>query len=133
MQVPSTRSASPRRSAAGGTRPRSVGPTGSAAPSQRPSPMASSPATATAGWERAIEPGRGDGRLVATSLEPEQPGESVRIPTWLSADLVAALTGAGIEGLYSHQLEALEAAAAGNVIVTSGTASGKSLAFNLPV
>ena len=35
--------------------------------------------------------------------------------------------------LYSHQLEALEAAAAGNVIVTSGTASGKSLSFNLPV
>ena len=40
---------------------------------------------------------------------------------------------AGIEALYSHQLEALEAAAAGNAIVTSGTASGKSLSFNLPV
>ena len=31
------------------------------------------------------------------------------------------------------KLQALEAAAAGNVIITSGTASGKSLSFNLPV
>ncbi|MEP6892518.1 MAG: DEAD/DEAH box helicase [Gaiellaceae bacterium] len=36
--------------------------------------------------------------------------------------------------MFSHQAEAWEAAARGdNVIVTTGTASGKSLAFNLPV
>jgi DEAD/DEAH box helicase domain-containing protein len=40
----------------------------------------------------------------------------------------------GVDGLYLHQLAAWEAAARGeNVIVTTGTASGKTLAFNLPV
>ena len=40
----------------------------------------------------------------------------------------------GIDSLYSHQAEAWDAAARGeNFVVTTGTASGKSLAFNLPV
>ena len=40
----------------------------------------------------------------------------------------------GIERLYSHQVEAFDAARAGeNVVVTTGTASGKSLAYLLPV
>jgi DEAD/DEAH box helicase domain-containing protein len=39
-----------------------------------------------------------------------------------------------VTGLYRHQVEAWEAARRGeNVVVTTGTASGKSLAFNLPV
>src|SRR5580692_9164850 len=38
----------------------------------------------------------------------------------------------GIERLYSHQAQALHAATAGPTIVTTGTASGKSLCFNLP-
>ena len=47
---------------------------------------------------------------------------------------MSSLTGLGITGLFSHQVEAWEAAGRGeNVIVTTGTASGKSLAFNLPV
>src|SRR5439155_10804625 len=40
----------------------------------------------------------------------------------------------GVNALYGHQAEAWEAAARGeHVIVTTGTASGKTLAFNLPV
>src|SRR4051794_41337022 len=38
----------------------------------------------------------------------------------------------GIDALYAHQAEALEAAWSGPTIVTTGTASGKSLCFNLP-
>ncbi len=40
----------------------------------------------------------------------------------------------GVDGLYLHQLAAWEAAGRGeHVILTTGTASGKTLAFNLPV
>jgi DEAD/DEAH box helicase domain-containing protein len=88
---------------------------------------------ASAGWAHTIEPGREDGRLVAESFEERQTAEAVEIPASLAPELVAALPASGIEALYSHQLEALEAAAGGNAIVTSGTASGKSLSFNLPV
>ena len=100
-----------------------------------PQPVASvaGRAAAAAGWDRAIEPGRLDGRLVAESLEPARTAETIEIPSSLAPELAGALRAGGIETLYSHQLEALEAAAAGNVVVTSGTASGKSLSFNLPV
>jgi DEAD/DEAH box helicase domain-containing protein len=90
-------------------------------------------AVAAAGWQRAIEPGRRDGRLVAESAEPARPAQTGEIPPSLAPELVSALQAAGVEALYSHQLEALEAAGSGNVVVTSGTASGKSLCFNLPV
>jgi DEAD/DEAH box helicase domain-containing protein len=47
---------------------------------------------------------------------------------------VSALAGRGISELFSHQAEAWEAASRGeNMIITTGTASGKSLAFTLPV
>jgi DEAD/DEAH box helicase domain-containing protein len=84
-------------------------------------------------WGRAIEPGREDGRLVAEGAEDPAPARLAGMPPSLEPQLREALRGAGIEGLYSHQVEALEAAAGRNVIVTSGTASGKSLCFNLPV
>ena len=46
----------------------------------------------------------------------------------------AALEARGVPELYAHQLEAWEAAVRGeHVAVVTGTASGKSLAFNLPV
>ncbi len=101
----------------------------------RPPPVASAVdgVAASAGWERAIEPGRLDGRLVAESLEGARSAETVEIPSSLAPDLASALRASGVDALYSHQLEALEAAKGGNVVVTSGTASGKSLCFNLPV
>src|SRR5680860_733003 len=51
----------------------------------------------------------------------------------LHPELRAALERNGIEGLYAHQADALESAYQQDTIVTTGTASGKSLAFNLPV
>ena len=84
-------------------------------------------------WAIAIDPARRDGRIVAESDEAERPSKTVAMPGSLDPGLVEALGRAGIERLYSHQLEALEAAAASNLVITSGTASGKSLAFNLPV
>ena len=86
-----------------------------------------------AAWAHAIEPGREDDRLVAEGFEGERRPELVPIPRALDPGLAAALRGTGIEALYSHQVEAWEAAAEGDVVITSGTASGKSLSFNLPV
>ena len=84
-------------------------------------------------WEWVVGAGVDDGRLVEATATPPRPAETVEIPDTLEPSLAAALRGAGIDGLFSHQAEALEAAGAGNLIVTSGTASGKSLSFNLPV
>jgi DEAD/DEAH box helicase domain-containing protein len=84
-------------------------------------------------WSIAIDPARRDGRIVAESSEQERRAKPVSMPGSLDPGLVEALRGAGIERLYSHQRQALETAARANLVLTSGTASGKSLAFNLPV
>lgn len=52
----------------------------------------------------------------------------------LPAPLGRYLESEGIDALYSHQVELLAAARRGeNAIITTGTASGKTLGFNLPV
>jgi DEAD/DEAH box helicase domain-containing protein len=47
-------------------------------------------------------------------------------------EVLAALARLGIERLYSHQAEAVHSAWEAPTIVTTGTASGKSMCFNLP-
>ncbi len=84
-------------------------------------------------WRAAIEPGRADGRLEADRVEPDQAPVIAPLPPSLDPALAAALASVGLDSLYSHQLDAYDAAQRGSVIITSGTASGKSLAFNLPV
>ena len=87
----------------------------------------------TGAWEPALGPGREDGRLVSETSEHSRPPKLVELPDSLHPDLAGALRGAGIESLYSHQLDAYLTARDQNLILTSGTASGKSLSFNLPV
>ena len=84
-------------------------------------------------WAVAIDPARRDGRIVAESSEPGRRARPVPVPSTLDPGFAEALRRGGVESLYSHQLQALETAARSNLVVTSGTASGKSLAFNLPV
>ncbi len=84
-------------------------------------------------WSIAIDPARRDGRIVAEGAEDQRKARRVALPASLDPGFAAALRAAGIDRLYSHQRQALEAAASSNLIITSGTASGKSLAFNLPV
>ena len=66
-------------------------------------------------------------------------GGAARRSRWRCRDsldpgLVEALRRAGIERLYSHQRAgAARPPPHSNLVITSGTASGKSLAFNLPV
>jgi DEAD/DEAH box helicase domain-containing protein len=91
------------------------------------------------GRERAIEPwsalldeGRADQRLVREAREGPGQAELVELPPELHPQVLTALRNAGIERLYSHQAQALREAAQRPTIVTTGTASGKSLCFQLP-
>jgi DEAD/DEAH box helicase domain-containing protein len=86
-------------------------------------------------WSALLDAGREDGRLVREANEGAGRAARARLldpPAELHPDVLAALARLGIEQLYSHQAQALRAAWAGPTIVTTGTASGKSLCFNLP-
>jgi DEAD/DEAH box helicase domain-containing protein len=85
------------------------------------------------GWAPVLDAGRHDGRLVAESSEAATMAKLTELPADLHPGLAEALAGSGIESLYSHQAEAYEIARERDLILTSGTASGKSLSFNLPV
>jgi DEAD/DEAH box helicase domain-containing protein len=95
--------------------------------------MASRAAVAGGAWDPALGPARDDGRLVAESAEAATMAKLIGLPDSLHPALAEALTSNGIESLYSHQAAAYETAKSTNLILTSGTASGKSLSFNLPV
>jgi DEAD/DEAH box helicase domain-containing protein len=84
-------------------------------------------------WAVAVDPARRDGRIVAESSEEERRSRPAPLPAELHPGLSEALGRVGIDSLYTHQLRAFELAAESNLVITSGTASGKSLAFNLPV
>jgi DEAD/DEAH box helicase domain-containing protein len=65
---------------------------------------------------------------------PPRPASYAEFPVDLNPRLVAALRARGTAPLYTHQAAAVEAAVAGeNVVVVTGTASGKTLCYNLPV
>ena len=83
-------------------------------------------------WEALLAAGRDDDRLVHDDVYPSRPARTVAVPPDLDWRVAGALEQAGIERLYEHQVEALQAAFAGPTIVTTGTASGKSLCFQLP-
>ena len=81
-------------------------------------------------WESLLA----DDEVVYRGLEPARDPSSEPLPDGLEPGLASSLVANGISGLFAHQAEAWEAAHRGeNVVVTTGTASGKSLAFNLPV
>jgi DEAD/DEAH box helicase domain-containing protein len=86
-------------------------------------------------WSALLDEGRADGRLVREANEWKRTDSAAQLvdpPAELHPEVLAALGRAGIERLYSHQARALHAAWEGPLIVTTGTASGKSLCFNLP-
>ena len=54
-------------------------------------------------------------------------------PDWVAPPLLASLTGSGIEQPWSHQREAMDLAHRGShVVLSTGTASGKSLGYLVP-
>jgi DEAD/DEAH box helicase domain-containing protein len=83
-------------------------------------------------WSALLEAGRTDERLVREAYEGARPPRFAQFPADLHPTVVQGLRNAGIDRLYSHQQEALRHAWEATTIVTTGTASGKSLCFNLP-
>jgi DEAD/DEAH box helicase domain-containing protein len=83
-------------------------------------------------WEELLEAGRADERLVHETRRRPQSAATEPLPADLHPAVAEALLATGVDALYVHQAEAWERAADGPVIVTTGTASGKSLCFNLP-
>ncbi len=73
------------------------------------------------------------GRLTHVREIPGRTGQCEPWPAWAAPELVAAWRARGIEEPWLHQVRAAELARSGrHVVLATGTASGKSLAFQLP-
>jgi DEAD/DEAH box helicase domain-containing protein len=83
-------------------------------------------------WSALLETGRDDERLVHEDFFKARSARRVGVPEDLHHDVLSALERVGITELYEHQASALQSAFDGPTIVTTGTASGKSLCFQLP-
>ncbi|NOY08157.1 MAG: DEAD/DEAH box helicase [Spirochaetes bacterium] len=65
---------------------------------------------------------------------PERKGDYRDIPEEIDSRIKSALFNKGIKKLYAHQLKSYDAVRQGkNVVIVTPTASGKTLAYNLPV
>ncbi|MBB3116913.1 DEAD/DEAH box helicase [Corynebacterium bovis] len=81
-----------------------------------------------------VTPALPESTLTHVRTVPARPAAPVDLPAWTTPGLRAALDARGVDRLYSHQAETAELARAGHdVVVSTGTASGKSLAYQLPV
>lgn len=75
-----------------------------------------------------------DPRVVHTELLPGADGDPVDWPEWTPEDLVRRALSRGIQRPWRHQIDAAESLRAGrHVALSTGTASGKSLAYLLPI
>ncbi len=78
------------------------------------------------------EPSMASGILHRTTI-PAREARFVDMPEWLDPRIVAGLSARGIDRLYSHQAEAVQAVREGrDVVVVTPTASGKTLCYLLP-
>jgi DEAD/DEAH box helicase domain-containing protein len=103
-------------------------PVASEPPRPRPPGDASAPTAA-----HILQAGARTGRLTYLTTLAGQPGQPASWPGWVPAELVGALGEAGITAPWQHQAEAADVAASGqSVIMSTGTASGKSLGYLLP-
>ena len=74
------------------------------------------------------------GQICGEHIIPARPPHYGELAAPLPEVLAASLKAAGIGGLYSHQAAAVDLVRRGkNIVVVTGTASGKTLCYNLPV
>ncbi len=75
-----------------------------------------------------------DLRLTHVVELPPRAADRTAWPAWTSPEVIAALRDAGVDAPWSHQAETASLAFEGkHVVVSTGTASGKSLGYQLPV
>ncbi len=87
-------------------------------------------ATRVASWDDLLH----GGEIAYLGSEPARAAQTAPLPDELHPRVSEALAAQGIGELYTHQRETWDAATRGeHVVITTGTASGKTLAFNLPV
>ncbi|SDQ74272.1 DEAD/DEAH box helicase [Thermostaphylospora chromogena] len=73
------------------------------------------------------------GRVTHVEHVPARQAGQAEWPEWVPETLISRLARQGVEGLWPHQAEAASLAYRGqNVIISTGTASGKSLAYLVP-
>ena len=74
------------------------------------------------------------GQIEHVEVLDERPGQFGSLSPELPAELCRMLAAHDIQELYSHQVLAIDAARAGeDLVVVTGTASGKTLCYNLPI
>jgi DEAD/DEAH box helicase domain-containing protein len=74
------------------------------------------------------------GNIAAWRTFPDRSGRFAPFPVDLHPDLTAALQARGIEALYTHQAATWQYVRAGrHPVIVTGTASGKTLCYNLPI
>jgi DEAD/DEAH box helicase domain-containing protein len=81
-----------------------------------------------------LSSGRRAQRLVHVHEVPARREQIAQWPEWVAPAVYSAFTMSGITALWSHQREAADCAHDGtHVVISTGTASGKSLGYLLPV
>jgi DEAD/DEAH box helicase domain-containing protein len=84
--------------------------------------------------DRATYPDSPDRIVTAVRRLEAIPAQHAPFPDALDPRLRSVLVGRGLEALYTHQAEAVAHALAGrHVVITTPTASGKTLCYNVPV
>ncbi len=84
--------------------------------------------------EQWLRDSRRAGRIAHIARLPARPARWVDVPPTAQPVLRRALGALGVERLYVHQAEAFERVKAGaDIVVVTGTASGKTHCYNLPV
>ncbi len=74
------------------------------------------------------------GEITYSKVEPQQDAVYVPLPVWLQEKTVSLVSDAGINLIYRHQRTAIDAAGNNeNVVISTGTSSGKSLCYQIPL
>jgi DEAD/DEAH box helicase domain-containing protein len=74
------------------------------------------------------------GRLVHREVLPERPPRYAELAAPLPGEVAERISARGIDRLYTHQADAIDKLRSGtSVVISTGTASGKSLCYQVPI